>query len=125
MTNDEFYWKILCTSAHIVGTYEKRIFDDREVKFNIGEIPEDEVISGIQNALTHFGKGETSKYMKINYCSIRSHIWMYNVYSCSRLVISPAYAFGEKGNEAFQIPPNATVEYKVTLIDFERVSCNL
>lgn len=42
-----------------------------------------------------------------------------------RLVISPAYAFGDKGNEAFQIPANATVEYTVTLIDFERVSCNL
>lgn len=58
--------KILCISAHIIGTYEKKTFDDREVKFNIGEIPEDEVISGIQHALLHFGKGETSRYMKIN-----------------------------------------------------------
>lgn len=34
----------------------------------------------------------------------------------------PAYAFGEKGNEQFGIPPNATVEYTVTLIEFERVN---
>lgn len=37
-----------------------------------------------------------------------------------RLVIKPEYAFGEKGNEAFKIPPNATVEYTVTLSEFER-----
>lgn len=37
-----------------------------------------------------------------------------------RLIIKPEYAFGEKGNEAFKVPPNATVEYKVTLNEFER-----
>lgn len=37
-----------------------------------------------------------------------------------RLVIQPEYAFGEKGHEAFGIPPNATVEYTVTLNEFER-----
>lgn len=36
------------------------------------------------------------------------------------MVIKPEYAFGEKGNEAFKIPPNATVEYTVTLSEFER-----
>lgn len=37
-----------------------------------------------------------------------------------RLIIKPEYAFGEKGNDAFKIPPNATVEYTVTLQEFER-----
>lgn len=37
-----------------------------------------------------------------------------------RLIIKPEYAFGEKGNEAFKIPSNATVEYTVTLKEFER-----
>lgn len=37
-----------------------------------------------------------------------------------RLVIKPEYAFGEKGNEAFGIPANATIEYTVTLNEFER-----
>lgn len=37
-----------------------------------------------------------------------------------RLVIKPEYAFGEKGDQTFEIPPNATVEYTVTLDEFER-----
>lgn len=36
------------------------------------------------------------------------------------LTIKPEYAFGAKGNEAFIIPPDATVEYIVTLHDFEK-----
>lgn len=48
-------------AVHIVGKHEGNVFDDRELTFNIGEIPEDEVISGIQSALLHFGKGETSR----------------------------------------------------------------
>lgn len=67
------------------------------MSFNIGEIPDDEVIPGIQTALLHFGKGEVS-----------------------RLVIKPEYAFGVSGCEKFKIPPNATVEYTVTLNDFEK-----
>lgn len=48
-------------AVHLIGKYENRIFDDRETSFNIGEIPDDDVISGIQTALLHFGKGETSR----------------------------------------------------------------
>lgn len=43
------------------------------------------------------------------------------VFDC-RLVIQPQYAFGAKGNEDFKIPPNATVEYTVTLNSFEKVN---
>lgn len=39
--------------------------------------------------------------------------------SC-RLIIKPEHAFGTAGNEKFNIPPNATVEYTVTLFDFEK-----
>lgn len=35
--------------------------------------------------------------------------------------IKPQYAFGEKGHEEFGIPPNATVEYTVTLSHVDRV----
>lgn len=48
-------------SVHIVGKHEGRVFDDRELSFSVNETPEDEVISGIQTAITHFGKGETSR----------------------------------------------------------------
>lgn len=47
--------------VHLVGSYEGRVFDERDLSFSIGEIPEDEVISGVQKALTHFGKGEISR----------------------------------------------------------------
>lgn len=36
------------------------------------------------------------------------------------MVIKPEYAFGDKGHKTFEIPPNATVEYTVTLNEFER-----
>lgn len=56
--------KHFCSHNHLVhlsGSYEGRVFDDRDLTFSIGEISDDEVISGIQKALTHFGKGETSR----------------------------------------------------------------
>lgn len=45
------------------GSYEGRIFDERDGTFSLGETPEDKVISGIQKALLHFGKGETSRWV--------------------------------------------------------------
>lgn len=42
-----------------------------------------------------------------------------------RLTIRSDCAFGEDGNEKFDIPGNATVTYTVTLMDFERVSGHL
>lgn len=82
---------------HLIGKYEGKVFDDRELSFNVGEVPHSEVISGVQIALTHFHKGETS-----------------------RLTIAAEHAFGTKGNAKFGIPPNATVEYEVSLNDFEK-----
>jgi FK506-binding protein 4/5 len=38
----------------------------------------------------------------------------------SRLVVKPEYAFGADGNEQLQVPPNATVEYTVTLNEFKK-----
>lgn len=46
--------------AHMVGEYEGRVFDDRTETFTLGETLDDVVLSGIQTALTHFGKGEKS-----------------------------------------------------------------
>lgn len=58
---------------------------------------DDEIITGVQTALQKFGKDETS-----------------------RLVIKPEYAFGVKGHKEWNIPSNATVEYTVTLKNFEK-----
>lgn len=35
--------------------------------------------------------------------------------------LKPSYAFGEKGSSELNIPPNASIEYEVTLNSFERV----
>lgn len=83
--------------VHLVGKYEERIFEEREVEFNLGEGEEFGVIEGVQIALEKFNQGEVS-----------------------RLVIKPKYAFGSAGHKEFNIPANATVEYKVTLIEFEK-----
>ncbi|CAG9797937.1 unnamed protein product [Chironomus riparius] len=83
--------------CHITGTFEGRVFDDRDVEFNIGEGEEYNVVSGIESGLEKMTQGEVS-----------------------RLVIQPKYAFGADGNEQFQIPSNSTVEYVVTLNEFEK-----
>lgn len=83
--------------CHIIGRFEDRIIEERDVEFNIGEGEEVNVISGVETALEKMTQGETS-----------------------RLVIKPKYAFGAEGNEKLQVPPNATVEYTVTLNEFEK-----
>lgn len=83
--------------CHITGNFEGKIIEDRDVEFNLGEGEEFSVISGVQTALERMSQGETS-----------------------RLIIKPKYAFGKKGNEKLAVPPNATVEYTVTLNEFEK-----
>lgn len=83
--------------VHLVGRYEDRVFEERDVEFNIGEGEECDVVSGVEAALEKMCQGETS-----------------------RLVIKPKYAFGAEGNENFKIPANSTVEYTVTLNEFEK-----
>lgn len=83
--------------CHMTGKFEGRVFDDRDIEFNIGEGEDFNVVSGIEYALEKMSQGETA-----------------------RLVIKPKYAFGAEGNEQFQIPPNAEIEYVVTLNDFEK-----
>ena len=40
----------------------------------------------------------------------------------SKLEIKSKYAFGSAGRAEFNIPPNADVEYTITLNNFEKVS---
>ncbi|XP_050077726.1 FK506-binding protein 59 [Anopheles maculipalpis] len=81
---------------HLVGRYEGRVFEERDVEFCMDEGKEFGVVTGVEVALERFSKTEMS-----------------------RLVLKPAYAFGAEGNGELGIPPNATVEYTVTLNDFE------
>ncbi|XP_015906926.1 peptidyl-prolyl cis-trans isomerase FKBP4 [Parasteatoda tepidariorum] len=81
----------------LVGKYDGKIFEDREVKFEIGAGIDVNVVEGIEIALQKFKKGEQS-----------------------RLILSPKFAFGAEEKKDFGIPPNATVEYEVTLQNFEK-----
>lgn len=80
------------------GSHEGRVFEEREVEFNIGEGIEANVVDGVEIALEKFKEGEKS-----------------------RLEISPEYAFGTEGHKDFGIPSGAKVEYEVELVTFEKV----
>lgn len=82
---------------HLVGRHESRIFEERDVEFSIGEGEEVGIISGVEIALEKFKKAETAK-----------------------LIIKPQFAFGAEGKSELGVPANATVEYTVTLTEFER-----
>lgn len=84
-------------SIHLIGSYENKVFEERDISFNIGEGCEIGIISGVEIALEKF-----------------------KLYEESKLVIKAPYAFGKEGKKEFGIPPNATVEYTVTLKEFER-----
>ncbi|XP_049282677.1 FK506-binding protein 59 isoform X1 [Anopheles funestus] len=84
---------------HLVGRHEGRVFEERDVEFCMDEGKEFGVVSGVEVALEHFNRAETS-----------------------RLVLKPLYAFGAEGNSELGVPPNATVEYTVTLSDVEHLA---
>lgn len=88
-------------SVHLVGRYNGRVFEEKDVSFILGEGAAVGVIEGVETALQRFCSGEKSK-----------------------LLIKSKYAFGEQGNAEFNIPPNANVEYEVELKSLEKVTVN-
>lgn len=82
---------------HLVGRHDGRIFEERDVEFNLGEGEEDGIVSGVEIALEKFKKGETAK-----------------------LIVKPKFAYGPVGNNDLGVPGNATVEYTITMNEFER-----
>lgn len=83
---------------HLKGECEGRVFDEREVTYNLGEGKVQDIPPGIDKALESFTQNETSE-----------------------LHISPQYGFGSQGNSKFNVPPNAALKYVVTLKSFEKV----
>uniref|UniRef100_A0A0K8SNY2 peptidylprolyl isomerase n=4 Tax=Lygus hesperus TaxID=30085 RepID=A0A0K8SNY2_LYGHE len=80
------------------GTVEGRVFDEREVTFNLGEGKVHDIPPGIDKALENFVLNETSD-----------------------LELTPEYGYGAEGNAKFNVPPNATLKYTVTLKSFEKI----
>lgn len=83
--------------VHIIGKYESQIFENRDIEFNIGEGSEQNVIEGVEIAIQKMRIGEVA-----------------------RVIIKSQYAFGSAGHIEYKIPANATVEYEISLNEFER-----
>lgn len=83
--------------CHIAGELDGRVFDERDVEFNLGEGSELGIIEGVEFGIEKMGLGEVA-----------------------RLAIESKYAFGAEGHKEFNIPPNAKVDYRVTLKEFEK-----
>jgi len=80
----------------VIGKFQDKVFDERRVKFIVDE-DDDNLISALPLAI---------KTMKANErCRIR---------------IKPKYAFGDNGDAKFNIPPNSTVQYEITMNSLER-----
>jgi FK506-binding protein 4/5 len=85
-------------SVHLRGSsLDGRIFDERDVDFEIGEGQKADVIEAIETALQKFKKNEQSK-----------------------LYIKSKCAWGHAGNAKFGIAPDTDVTYEVTLNNFEK-----
>lgn len=84
---------------HLTARYNGEVFDDRDVKFILGEGDESDIPRGVEIALKKFKKKERSI-----------------------IKLSPSYAFGSEGQAKFNIPPGANVEYELTLNNFEKVN---
>lgn len=82
---------------HVRGTYEGRVFDERDVEFIVGDGYEHGIVEGIEKGVVTMKRYEKAKYF------IRS-----------------PYGFKSEGNPTFEIPPNADIIYEVVLFDFEK-----
>ena len=82
----------------LLGKHDGRVFDDRTVKFPLGEGCEHNVVEGIEMALKKMKKSQQT-----------------------RVKIGPQYAWDDEGHREFGIPADATVTYEVTLSDYVKV----
>ncbi|XP_020857270.1 peptidyl-prolyl cis-trans isomerase FKBP4 [Phascolarctos cinereus] len=79
------------------GHHKGRVFDQRELSFEIGEGENYDLPPGLEKAIQRMEKGENSI-----------------------VHLKPSYGFGSAGKEKFQIPGDAELQYEVTLKSFEK-----
>ncbi|CAG7649952.1 unnamed protein product [Allacma fusca] len=85
--------------VHLEGSVDGKQFDNRDVTFILGEGIDSDIPHGVEKALVKFSEREKS-----------------------RLILQPAYAFGNSGNPALGVQPGATVTYTVELKSFVKAS---
>lgn len=84
--------------VHVEGKYNGQVFDERDLKFDLIEAAEFGLCKGVELGVEKMHRQETARF-----------------------VIKQRYAFGKEGNEKFNIPPGATIEYTVTLKSFTSI----
>ncbi|XP_012695496.2 peptidyl-prolyl cis-trans isomerase FKBP4 [Clupea harengus] len=81
----------------IEGRYEERVFDERELKFELGDGDNLDLPPAVEKALLNMEKGEEALF-----------------------TVKPKYGFGSTGKAKFNIPGGATLQYKIKLTTFEK-----
>lgn len=81
----------------VQGTYEGRVFDEREMKFDIGDGEGLGLPTGVEKAIMAMEQGEESLF-----------------------TIKPKYGFGKAGHAGYKIPGDAMLEYRIQLTTFEK-----
>uniref|UniRef100_A0A8C7YDD6 peptidylprolyl isomerase n=1 Tax=Oryzias sinensis TaxID=183150 RepID=A0A8C7YDD6_9TELE len=81
----------------VQGTHDERIFDERELKFEIGDGESFNLPAGVEKAIMAMEQGEEALF-----------------------TIKPKYGYGNAGNAKFNIPAGATLQYKIKLTAFEK-----
>ncbi|XP_060103251.1 peptidyl-prolyl cis-trans isomerase FKBP4 [Heteronotia binoei] len=81
----------------IEGRHGDRVFDKRELRFEVGEAENYDLPPGLDKALQNMEKLEESV-----------------------ISLKPSYGFGSAGKEKFQIPPDAELQYDIKLKSFEK-----
>ncbi|XP_064885592.1 peptidyl-prolyl cis-trans isomerase FKBP4 [Columba livia] len=79
------------------GRCGDRVFDSRELRFEIGEGDNYDLPHGLEKAIQKMEKLEESVFY-----------------------LKPNYGFGSSGKEKFQIPPDVELQYEVKLKSFEK-----
>lgn len=82
---------------HLQGYHGDRLFDERDVQFEVGEGESHDIPPGLEKAVQQMEKGEESV-----------------------VHLRPLYGFGSGGNEKFQIPGDAELRYEIKLKSFEK-----
>ncbi|CAI5664323.1 unnamed protein product [Oreochromis niloticus] len=81
----------------VIGTCDDSVFDERELKFEIGDGESLGLPAGVEKAIMAMEQGEEAVF-----------------------TIKPKYGFGNAGNAKFNIPGGATLQYKIKLTAFEK-----
>jgi len=89
-------------TVHAVGSFEGKVFYDREVQFILSEGSEYQLPEGVDRALRRVNKGE----------------------KCRIVLKGNRYTYGSDAPPDFNLPPNAEINFTLFLKDFEKVKAS-